>query len=180
MEVSNNVRESVKEELYNILTKYIKNDKNKKNKIDNVKEKKNNDENIKNNVDLIENSILEFSKEFAELQGTPMFVEEIYKTKSVDIIYIVKNTDIIKRLDNLSKIAYMSPEELNPEKYEDIIKKREMEEYKKNNKTGSNVFTCAKCKKSKCEVTQKQTRAGDEPPTTFVTCLECGHKFKFG
>ena len=50
---------------------------------------------------------------------------------------------------------------------------------KKNNKTGSSRFTCAKCKKSKCEVTQKQTRAGDEPPTTFVTCLECGHMFKF-
>ena len=54
-----------------------------------------------------------------------------------------------------------------------------IEEYKKNNKAGSSAFTCVKCKKSRCEVSQKQTRAGDEPPTTFVTCLECGHTFKF-
>ena len=54
-----------------------------------------------------------------------------------------------------------------------------MEEYKKNNKVGSSAFTCTKCKKSKCSVSQKQTRAGDEPPTTFVSCLECGHTFKF-
>ena len=53
-----------------------------------------------------------------------------------------------------------------------------MEEYKKNNKVGSNAFTCSKCKKSKCSVTQKQTRAGDEPPTTYITCLECGNVVK--
>ena len=35
-------------------------------------------------------------------------------------------------------------------------------------KTGSTAFTCAKCKKSNCQVSQQQTRSGDEPPTTFV------------
>ena len=73
----------------------------------------------------------------------------------------------------------MKPEELNPDKYENIIKKREMEEYKKKNTSGTSVFVCSKCKKSNCQVSQKQTRAGDEPPTTFVTCLECGYTFKF-
>ena len=39
-------------------------------------------------------------------------------------------------------------------------------------------ISCSKCKKSKCSVTQKQTRAGDEPPTTYITCLECGNVVK--
>ena len=30
-----------------------------------------------------------------------------------------------------------------------------------------------------CQVTQKQTRSGDEPATTFVECIECGFMFKF-
>jgi transcription elongation factor S-II len=74
----------------------------------------------------------------------------------------------------------MKPEEINPEKYENFIKKREMEEHKKLNTVGSSVFTCSKCKKANCTVSQKQTRAGDEPPTTFVKCNECGHTFKYG
>jgi len=59
------------------------------------------------------------------------------------------------------------------------LKKKEMEEYKKNDVKSSSAFKCSKCKKSKCSVTQKQTRAGDEPATTFVTCLECGYNFSF-
>ena len=83
-----------------------------------------------------------------------------------------------KTIDS-KKLAFLKPEELNPEKYEQLIKKKEFEEYKKNNASSSNAFTCTKCKKSRCQVSQKQVRAGDEPPTTFVDCLECGFRFKF-
>jgi DNA-directed RNA polymerase subunit M/transcription elongation factor TFIIS len=136
----------------------------------------------------VENSIYEFSKEYAETNETPYLIQSIYDTKSDEIVCQLLNNDkgnnyivqaIKKKKIDPVKLAFMKPEELNPDKYESLIKKREMEEYKKNNKKGSSIFTCAKCKKSKCEVSTKQTRAGDEPPTTFVTCLECGHKFKF-
>ena len=40
-------------------------------------------------------------------------------------------------------------------------------------------ISCSKCKKSRCQVAQKQTRSGDEPPTIFVTCLECGFCFTY-
>jgi len=136
----------------------------------------------------VENSIYEFSKEYAETNETPYLIQSIYDTKSDEIVcqLLSNNKDdnylvqaIKKKKIDPVKLAFMRPEELNPDKYESLIKKREMEEYKKNNKKGSSIFTCAKCKKSKCEVSTKQTRAGDEPPTTFVTCLECGYKFKF-
>ena len=136
----------------------------------------------------IEESIFTFIKDYTE-SDTPSFLfQSIYETKSNDIINEITNKDskyLLNAIKNnqikggLSNIAFLKPEELNPDKYENIIKKKEMEEYKKNNKVGSSAFTCTKCKKSKCSVSQKQTRAGDEPPTTFVECLECGHVFKF-
>jgi DNA-directed RNA polymerase subunit M/transcription elongation factor TFIIS len=134
----------------------------------------------------IEESIRQFSKEYAETNDTPYLLDSIYETKMDEILSQILNKEsdfLIKNLKNgtieASKIAYMKPEEIDPEKYDNIIKKQQMAEYKKNNTQGSNIFTCSKCKKSNCTVSTKQTRAGDEPPTTFVTCLECGHKFKF-
>ena len=73
----------------------------------------------------------------------------------------------------------MKPEELNPDNFEKIIKKKELEQYKKKNRATTNAFKCSKCKQRKCTVEEKQTRSGDEPATTFVTCMECGHQFKF-
>lgn len=133
---------------------------------------------------VVEASIFNYSKEYAEIQDTPYLFQEIYDDKANQILCQMRNQPYLikslkdKKIDG-SKIAFMKPEELDPEKYESIIKKREMEEYKKNNTAGTNAFTCAKCKKARCKVSQKQTRAGDEPPTTFVNCLECGHSFKF-
>lgn len=136
---------------------------------------------------LVDQSIQKFSQEYADANDSPLYlVQEIYNSKFEEILNNLKNKDsksIINRIKDDSidclKIAFMKPEELNPEKFESLIKKREMEEYKKNNVVGSSAFTCVKCKKSRCKVTQKQTRAGDEPPTTFVNCLECGYTFKF-
>lgn len=134
----------------------------------------------------IETGIYNFSIEYAETNDTPYLVQSIYDCKSEEIISQLTNSESQYLITSLKekkidgkKIAFMKPEELNPEKYENIIKKREMEEYKKNNAASTDIFTCVKCKKSKCQITQKQTRAGDEPPTTFVTCIECGHTFKF-
>lgn len=41
------------------------------------------------------------------------------------------------------------------------------------------LFKCGKCKSNKTTYTQAQTRSADEPMTTFVTCLNCGNKWKF-
>lgn len=40
-------------------------------------------------------------------------------------------------------------------------------------------FKCSKCKQSRCKYYQLQTRSADEPMTTFVTCVNCGNKWKF-
>lgn len=141
----------------------------------------------KNIAENIELSIFNFSTEYAETNETPYLIQSIYDSKSEEIICQLNDIDsqhlingLKKKTIDSKKVAFMKPEEINPEKYENFIKKREMEEHKKLNTVGSSVFTCSKCKKANCTVSQKQTRAGDEPPTTFVKCNECGHTFKYG
>ena len=41
------------------------------------------------------------------------------------------------------------------------------------------IHNCSKCKSKKTYSYQLQTRSSDEPMTNFVTCAECGHKWKF-
>mmetsp|Transcript_3945 Transcript_3945/g.10157 ORF Transcript_3945/g.10157 Transcript_3945/m.10157 type:complete len:326 (+) Transcript_3945:160-1137(+) len=40
-------------------------------------------------------------------------------------------------------------------------------------------FQCGKCKQRKTRYFQMQTRSADEPMTTFVTCVNCGNRWKF-
>jgi DNA-directed RNA polymerase subunit M/transcription elongation factor TFIIS len=47
--------------------------------------------------------------------------------------------------------------------------------------TGENrtkLFTCSKCKGNDCSFRQLQTRSGDEPLTTFITCLKCCKRWR--
>ena len=41
------------------------------------------------------------------------------------------------------------------------------------------VVKCNKCGSNKTYNVQVQTRSSDEPMTTFSTCAECGHKWKY-
>ena len=134
----------------------------------------------------INKSIVDFTLDYANVNETPYLVDSIYSSKSEEIINLITNPEtqfFLKGLKdgsiNPDKVGFMNPDELNPEKYETIIKRRELEEYKKNNHATSNVFQCKKCKNRKCQVTQKQTRSADEPATTIVTCMECGYVFSF-
>jgi len=40
------------------------------------------------------------------------------------------------------------------------------------------MFTCHKCGKNETTYFQLQTRSADEPMTTFVTCITCGHHWR--
>jgi hypothetical protein len=137
-------------------------------------------------INKIEESIFKFSIDYATVNETPYLIEQIYETKADEIKKLIKDEEndyFLNAIKNnnidCDQIAFMKPDELNPEKYDKINKKKSLEEYKKNNQTTSNVFECRKCKNKKCQVTQRQTRAADEPATTFVTCMECGYEFSF-
>lgn len=128
----------------------------------------------------IEKSINDFSIEFSLENETPFLVESIYNTKTSELLEQFKESkklvELIKRKDyQANKVAFLKTEQLHPEKYEKIIKKKKLEEAKKKDKATTNAFKCSKCGERKANVEEKQTRAGDEPATVFVTCQVCGN-----
>lgn len=79
------------------------------------------------------------------------------------------------------EIAFMTHQEICPDKWKQLIedkKVRDKQKYEPNIEASTDNFTCNKCKSKKCTYYQLQTRSADEPMTTFVTCLECGKRWK--
>ena len=78
-------------------------------------------------------------------------------------------------------IASMSHQELFPEKWENMIQekiKRDSSKYETVVEASTDTFTCRKCRSKKCTYYALQTRSADEPMTIFVTCIDCGNRFK--
>lgn len=130
----------------------------------------------------IEESIYNFSKEYTEDNDTPFLLESVYSDKFNEIFNLLINEKSVYLIEAIktdkidsSKIATMRPDELNPDKYEKINKKKEIEEHKKSNQATSSVFKCPKCKERKSVITQKQTRSADEPATLYIECKSCGY-----
>ena len=79
------------------------------------------------------------------------------------------------------KLAYMSHQEMQPHKWSQLIEEkkiRDQNKYEPKLEASSDDFKCWKCKSKKCTYYQLQTRSADEPMTTFVTCLNCGQRWK--
>ncbi len=78
-------------------------------------------------------------------------------------------------------VGKMSHQDLAPDKWKDLIQeKKEKDENRYAPKLEANTdnYTCRKCKSKKCSYYQLQTRSADEPMTTYVTCLDCGNRWK--
>ena len=97
----------------------------------------------------------------------------------------IKNNSICKKINSKKiiphDVPFLRPEELMPNKWNDIIKDIDMkEESMKNNKNISKTdqFKCGKCKKRECSYYELQIRSADESATLFITCLNCGAKWK--
>lgn len=82
---------------------------------------------------------------------------------------------------DVDNLAYMSNQELFPPKWDEIVKKR-LEEIKHENEENeavtTDMFKCGNCKQRKCQYYQMQTRSSDEPMTCFITCMNCGNKWR--
>lgn len=136
-------------------------------------------------IDIIENSIYDFTNTFIKNNNIEVSLfDDIYTDKLHDIcinLDINKNEEISEILfknNNLEKIAFLSPSELHPSNWKNIIDKLNTKYNAENNITTTDIYTCHKCGKKKCTVMQKQTRSADEAATTFVICQNCKNVFR--
>jgi transcription elongation factor S-II len=97
----------------------------------------------------------------------------------------INNEYILGQLKNgeikAHMIAFMTHQELNPEKWHELIDakiKRDKLKYDTTIQASTNMFTCRKCKSKNCTYYQLQTRSADEPMTTFVSCIDCSARWK--
>jgi DNA-directed RNA polymerase subunit M/transcription elongation factor TFIIS len=117
----------------------------------------------------------------------------IYKGKArsvlanLDKTSYLHNTNLVERL--LDKefsphdIPFMKPDNTFPEKWNDLLDmKFKMEQNLLHNKqvAKTDQFRCFKCKKNECSYYELQVRSADESMTIFVTCLNCGNKWRIG
>tara|TARA_B100000795_G_C22735696_1_gene413256 strand:- start:643 stop:1152 length:510 start_codon:yes stop_codon:yes gene_type:complete len=116
----------------------------------------------------------------------------IYINKCISIYSNLKKDSYINNsrlLDRLLKkefkpheLANMEPIHTFPEHWKDILDekhKRDKVLYELRTETATDDFFCGRCKQRKCTYYQLQTRSADEPMTTFVTCINCGNRWKF-
>ena len=80
----------------------------------------------------------------------------------------------------VSDLYDKSHHDMDPEKWEPLIKASKSRiAYVPKQTATTDQFRCGKCHKRECSYYQLQTRSADEPMTTFITCINCDHKWKF-
>ena len=92
----------------------------------------------------------------------------------------VKNL-ILKNKIKSHELAFMTHQEMQPDKWNSLIEEKKIRDenkYAPKLEASSDDFKCWKCKSKKCTYYQLQTRSADEPMTTFVSCLDCGNRWK--
>lgn len=78
-------------------------------------------------------------------------------------------------------IAFMTHQELQPERWAQLIEqksKRDKLKFENNVAAATSMFTCRKCKGKNCTYYMQQVRSADEPMTIYVTCIDCGCRWK--
>ena len=113
---------------------------------------------------------------------------ELYKTHLRSVYINLKNNPTLVASIGVEEgqikpheVAFMSHQDLMPERWSALIEKKEKEDankYECNIQAATDTFTCRKCRSKKCTYTQAQVRAADEGMTTYVSCLDCGTRWK--
>lgn len=144
----------------------------------------------------IEQSVLSYtiktanSRKMAKRWENPA-IRKIYVNKMRSLysnIYgkgYIGNTGLIEKIRsgefNIDNIASMSFQELFPEHWKKMMDekyKRDKLLYEEKAEAMTDQFKCGRCKSRKCTYYELQTRSADEAMTTFITCLNCGNRWK--
>jgi DNA-directed RNA polymerase subunit M/transcription elongation factor TFIIS len=142
----------------------------------------------------IYNWCLEFSQEhdIPKSWNDKAFIN-LYENKSRSILNnldsksYIKNNRLLNRIQDKEfkphELPFMDVFNIFPERWASILDKRmKQEENFHNSKqiAKTDLFKCGKCKKRECSYYELQVRSADESSTIFVSCLNCGNRWRIG
>lgn len=127
-----------------------------------------------------------------KLWSDRMFMN-VYVTKSrsiltnIDVSSYIQNTRLLKRIEDKEfkphELSFMETVNVFPERWNDIRDMRLKQEQNFHNSkqvAKTDMFKCGKCKKRECSYYELQVRSADESSTIFVSCLNCGNRWRIG
>ena len=153
---------------------------------------------INNNelTNTIETSIYNFTCETSKNRKTPIrwdnpMFKKIYLNKSRSLFSnlkqnsYIKNTNLINNINDsnfdIENIAFMNSQQLFPEHWKKMLDakyKKDKFTYDSKPEAMTDQFKCGRCKKRECSYYEMQTRSADEGMTIFITCINCGNRWK--
>ena len=114
-----------------------------------------------------------------------LYFSELYVNKFRTVYINLKNPDVLNQIITkkikAQDFPFMTHQEILPEKWNSLIEDLKIKNHNKYTpkiEASTDNFTCYKCKSKECSYYQLQTRSADEPMTTFVTCINCGTRWK--
>lgn len=125
-----------------------------------------------------------------------------WKNTHFTSLYVAKSINVISNLDKSSyvmnerfidrfksdefkpnEIAYLKSENIFPELWSEFLDtkiKQSETMFEEKPSSMTDKFKCGKCKKRECSYREVQLRSADEPMTLFITCINCGNRWKIG
>jgi transcription elongation factor S-II len=140
---------------------------------------------------IYEKVVLLANEKRVDISWNDKFFKRLYRNKAISI-YLnlnvdsdIKNTNLLNKVLNgqidAKKLAHLTPQEMFPEHWEKFLERCSANNeflYTRKPEVVSDMFKCGKCKNTRTSYYQVQTRSSDEPMTTFITCLDCGQRWK--
>jgi len=81
----------------------------------------------------------------------------------------------------IEQISDLSVYDIYPENWAELLDKkikRDKLKYEMKPKAMTDQYKCRKCSSRSCSYYEVQTRSADEPMTQFISCLDCGNRWK--
>jgi DNA-directed RNA polymerase subunit M/transcription elongation factor TFIIS len=123
--------------------------------------------------------ITEYCKDFCDINYIPHDnLKSLVIAQINDLDYDINLNKKAIELDNLKTYLYQTPQQKCPDIWDSVVKKNEFIEDKKNNIYTTDIYECYQCHNRRCTIEIIQTRSADEPATTFVNCVVCGHHWR--
>jgi DNA-directed RNA polymerase subunit M/transcription elongation factor TFIIS len=129
--------------------------------------------NIEKNVDIIEKNIYKIINSLEDSSDKDSIYKDIIYQIIGDIVNKKNIKDILQSIKD-NKIGW------NHGSFENIkFRQNEQDEFIVNPfEVEEGALECKKCGSKRTFSYSKQVRSCDEPMTTFVTCIECGNRWK--